>query len=204
MSFNQIINSNACLLFNLKEGAMNGFREYNEGNVVTAISICNGSEITKLFLSFLLLNSHNNPITDFRHHCIPNNTVTPIYTHPGGHFICLPPITCKWRWYTLCAPCSPSFITIRNPSGHSFFPTIWATYIKWPKISFWSSRALLSLVNPSRFFGMTTTWIGACGFMSRNAKDRSSSCTLVQGHSPLVTDAKCRWSKKRRVLELRK
>ena len=74
------------------------------------------------------------------------------------------------RWYTLCAPCSPSLITIRKPSGHSFFPTLWATYNKWPRISFWSSLAFDNFVSPSRFFGITITCTGAWGWMSPEQK----------------------------------
>ena len=117
---------------------------------------------------------------------------------PGGHFIWRPPSTVKdmqqsvkilcimlnkettkqllrylpWicRWYTLCAPCSPSLITIRKPSGHYFFPTLWATYNKWPRISFWSSLAFDNFVSPSRFFGITITCTGAWGWMSPEQK----------------------------------
>ena len=32
---------------------------------------------------------------------------------PGGHFICLPPIICKWMWWTVCPPSSPVLITTR-------------------------------------------------------------------------------------------
>ena len=72
-----------------------------------------------------------------------NSNTYSVFSHPGGHFICRPPITWTCKWYTLCPPAAPSFTTIRYPSfdSPSFFATCPATTIRWPSMSRWRASA---------------------------------------------------------------
>mmetsp|Transcript_17075 Transcript_17075/g.54461 ORF Transcript_17075/g.54461 Transcript_17075/m.54461 type:complete len:218 (+) Transcript_17075:112-765(+) len=53
-----------------------------------------------------------------------------------------------------------------------------------PRMSFWSSRALLSMVRPSRTLGMTRKCVGATGAMSLKARHLSSWYTMLAGIVP--------------------
>src|SRR5450759_3455519 len=89
-------------------------------------------------------------------------------SQPGGHVIARPPSTWTWAWKTLCCASAPVLNTPRypapRPSWAATAPT--ASNSSTTRCGDDSPNATMS---GWCSLGITSTWVGACGSMSRNA-----------------------------------
>src|SRR5450759_2295550 len=103
-------------------------------------------------------------------------------SQPGGHVIARPPSTWTWAWKTLCCASAPVLNTPRypapRPSWVATAPT--ASNSSTTRCGDDSPNATMS---GWCSLGITSTWVGACGSMSRNASVVAVSWMMSAGIS---------------------